>query len=88
MATQPRLPGYDQTIVREVGCFTVLAAALRADDGRPEVVGGEVAVGSKVEILSRDARRVTVADIVRLYLGQTRDPELLQRADERKCAAG
>ena len=41
---------------------------------------GDVAAGSKVEILDRDPDRITVSDIVRLYLGQTRDPELLQRA--------
>jgi len=41
---------------------------------------GEVTVGSKVEILSRDPHRATVVDIVRLYLGQTQDPELVQRA--------
>jgi MOSC domain-containing protein YiiM len=41
---------------------------------------GEVSAGSKVEILSRDPNRVTVADIVRLYLGQTGDGDLLERA--------
>jgi MOSC domain-containing protein YiiM len=41
---------------------------------------GDLAAGSKVEILDRDADGVTVSDIVRLYLGPTRDPELLQRA--------
>jgi hypothetical protein len=41
---------------------------------------GEVHAGSEVEILSRDPHRVTVVDIVRLYLGQARDPELLHRA--------
>jgi MOSC domain-containing protein YiiM len=41
---------------------------------------GDVAAGSKVEMLDRDPNGVTVSDIVRLYLGQTRDPELLQRA--------
>jgi MOSC domain-containing protein YiiM len=41
---------------------------------------GEVSAGSKVEILSRDPNRVTVADIGRLYLGQTRDLDLLERA--------
>jgi MOSC domain-containing protein YiiM len=41
---------------------------------------GEVSAGSEVEILDRDPNRVTVADIVRLYLGQTRDPDLVQRA--------
>ena len=41
---------------------------------------GEVHSGSKVEILSRDSHRVAVVDIVRLYLRQARDPELLHRA--------
>ena len=41
---------------------------------------GEVGVGSKVEIVGRDPNRVTVLDIVHLYLGETRDPQLLQRA--------
>ena len=41
---------------------------------------GEVSTESKLEILERDPNRVAVSDIVRLYLGQTRDLELLQRA--------
>jgi MOSC domain-containing protein YiiM len=41
---------------------------------------GHVAAGSKVEILERDPAGVTVSDIVRLYLGQIGDPELLRRA--------
>ena len=41
---------------------------------------GDVARGSRVEILDRNPERVTISDIVRLYLGQVRDPELLQRA--------
>jgi MOSC domain-containing protein YiiM len=41
---------------------------------------GEVTAGSEVEILSRDPNRVTVSDIAHLYLAQTRDPGLLQRA--------
>lgn len=41
---------------------------------------GEVRAGSEVEILSRDRHRVAVVDVVRLYLGQARDPELLDRA--------
>ena len=39
-----------------------------------------VEAGSKVEILSRDPHRVAVVDIVRLFLGQANDPELLHRA--------
>jgi MOSC domain-containing protein YiiM len=41
---------------------------------------GDVRSGSKVEILNRDPDGVTVSDIVRLYLGHSRDPELLLRA--------
>ena len=41
---------------------------------------GDVGVGSEVEILDRDTNNVTVRDILRLYLGQEDDPELLQRA--------
>jgi len=40
---------------------------------------GEVTAGSEVEMLSRDPNRVTVSDIVQLYLTQTRDADLLQR---------
>ena len=41
---------------------------------------GEVQAGSKVEIMRRDPHRVAVVDIVRLYLRQAHDPELLHRA--------
>ena len=41
---------------------------------------GKAIAGQKIEILSWDPHRVTVADISRLYLGQTRDPHLLERA--------
>ena len=41
---------------------------------------GNVGAGSRVEILDRDPDSVTITDIVRLYFGQARDPELLQRA--------
>ncbi len=39
---------------------------------------GAVAGGSKVEIPFSDPQRVSVIDIVDLYLGRNRDPELLQ----------
>ena len=41
---------------------------------------GQVSAGSEVAILSRDPNRVTVTDILRLYLHQTRDSDLLHRA--------
>jgi MOSC domain-containing protein YiiM len=41
---------------------------------------GEVSAGSHIEILSRDANQVTVADLNSLVLGQTRDLNLMRRA--------
>ena len=41
---------------------------------------GEVGTGSKLEIMDRDPNRVTISDMVRLYLGQARDFDLLQRS--------
>jgi MOSC domain-containing protein YiiM len=81
MATQPRMPCYklDLRFDRDDMIKRFLMSG-RSGFYFSVIEPGDVAVGSKVDILSRDARRVTVADIVRLYLGQTRDPELLQRA--------
>jgi MOSC domain-containing protein YiiM len=41
---------------------------------------GEVRAGSEVELLNRDPEPISVADILRLYLGQENDDELLRRA--------
>jgi len=41
---------------------------------------GDVEAGSEVEILNQDTNNATVRDILRLYLGQEDDPELLHRA--------
>jgi MOSC domain-containing protein YiiM len=81
MATQPRLPCYklDLRFDRDDMIKRFLMSG-RSGFYFSVIEPGEVGMGSRVEILSRDARRVTVADIVRLYLGQTREPELLQRA--------
>ena len=79
--TQPRMPCYklqlrfnrDDMVKRFLGSgrggfyFSVIER-------------GHVAAGSKVETLERDPAGVTVSDVVRLYLGQIGDPELLQRA--------
>ena len=81
MVTQPRMPCYK------------LALRFERDDmikrflmsGRSGfyfsvIEPGEVSAGSKVEILSRDPNRVSIADVGRLHLGQTRDLDLLERA--------
>ena len=81
MVTQPRMPCYkltlrfnrDDMIQRFLGSgrsgfyFSVLET-------------GEVRAGSDIEIVKRDSNQVSVADISRLYLGQSRDSGLLQRA--------
>src|SRR3954471_6720458 len=41
---------------------------------------GEVAAGDKIELLSRDANNVTIADITRLYAHDKHDLETLRRA--------
>jgi len=41
---------------------------------------GEVRAESSIEILSRDPHRVTVADISMLFLNQTHNLDLLERA--------
>jgi MOSC domain-containing protein YiiM len=41
---------------------------------------GEVRAGANVEILSRDRHRVAIADISALFLNETHEPDLLERA--------
>lgn len=81
--TQPRMP-----------CYKLALRFGRDDMIRRFLVSGrsgfyfsvlkpsEVSAGSKIEILSRDPNRVTVADILRLYLNENQagDPRLIQRA--------
>ena len=81
MATQPRTPCY-KLALRFDGDDMIKRFLMSGRSGFyfSVIEPGEVTVGSKVEILTRDPHRVTVVDIVRLYLSQTRDPALLQRA--------
>jgi MOSC domain-containing protein YiiM len=81
MVTQPRLPCYKMEVRfgRDDMIKRFLASG-RSGFYFSVINSGEVSGGSEVEILSRDANRVTVADIQRLYLGQNRNQELLQRA--------
>ncbi len=81
MVTQPRMPCYKLAL--RFGRDDMIKRFLAS--GRPGfyfsvIERGEVAAGSDIEVLSRDPSRVSVADIVRLYLHQTQDSELLQRA--------
>src|SRR5258708_3767697 len=81
MVTQPRMPCYklELRFDRDDMIKRFLMSG-RSGFYFSVIEPGEVCVGSKIEILGRDANRVTVVDIVRLYLGQTRDPDLRQRA--------
>jgi MOSC domain-containing protein YiiM len=79
--TQPRMPCYklelrfnrDDMIKRFLGSG-------RSGFYLSVIEPGDVGPESRVEILDRDPDSVTISDIVRLYLDQARDPELLQRA--------
>lgn len=81
MATQPRMPCYKLALRFErddmIKRFLV---SQRSGFYFSVIEEGEVQAGSKVEILSRDPDRVAVVDIVRLFLRQAHDPELLHRA--------
>jgi MOSC domain-containing protein YiiM len=79
--TQPRMPCYKLTI--RFGRDDMIQRFL--DSGRSGfyfavVEPGELRAGSDIEVVSRDDNRVTVADIARLYFGQTADSDLLQRS--------
>jgi MOSC domain-containing protein YiiM len=79
--TQPRRPCYklglrfnrDDVIKRFLmsGCSGFYWSVTEA---------GDVGAGSEVEILNREPDSVSITDILRLYLGQAGDPQLLQRA--------
>ena len=79
--TQPRMPCYKLAL--RFGRDDMIRRFLttqRSGFYFSVIEEGEVHAGSEVEILSRDPHRVAVVDIVRLYLGQAHDPELLHRA--------
>jgi MOSC domain-containing protein YiiM len=81
VVTQPRMPCYKLALRFDLDDMIKRFLTSRRSGFYFAVIEeGEVRVGSEVEVLSRDPHRVTVADIGRLYLGQARDLDLLQRA--------
>jgi MOSC domain-containing protein YiiM len=81
MVTQPRMPCYKLALRFDRDDMIQRFLTSRRSGFYFSVIEeGEVRAGSEVEIVSRDPHRVTVVDIVRLYLGEARDPALLQRA--------
>jgi MOSC domain-containing protein YiiM len=79
--SQPRMP-----------CFKLALAFGRADmvklfwrSGRSGIYfsvaeEGELGVGDAIELVSANPERVSIADVVHLYKGETEDPELFARA--------
>jgi MOSC domain-containing protein YiiM len=81
IVTQPRMPCYKLALrFDRDDMIKRFLMSQRSGFYFAVVEEGEVHAGSEIEILSRDSHRVAVVDIVRLYLGQERDPELLHRA--------
>lgn len=81
MVTQPRMPCYKLALRFERDdMIKHFLTSQRSGFYFSVVEEGEAQAGSKVEIMSRDPHRVAVVDIVRLYLRQAHDPELLHRA--------
>jgi MOSC domain-containing protein YiiM len=80
-ATQPRMPCYKLELkFNRDDMIKRFLVSGRSGFYLSVIEPGDVGPGSGVEILDRDPDSVTISDIVRLYLGQARDPELLQRA--------
>jgi MOSC domain-containing protein YiiM len=83
MVTQPRMPCYKLALRFERDdMIKRFLTSGRSGFYFSVIEPGEVSAGSKVEVLSRDPNRVTVADIGRLYRGQTRDLDLLERVTD------
>lgn len=79
--TQPRMPCYKlQLRFNRDDMIRRFLVSGRSGFYFSVIEQGDVGARSEMEILKRDPDGVTVNDILRLYLGQTRDPELLLRA--------
>lgn len=79
--TQPRMPCYKLEFrFNRADMIKRFLASGRSGFYFSVIDPGDVSAGSKIQILDRDPSRVTVSDILRLYLGRARDPELLLRA--------
>lgn len=79
--TQPRVPCYKLEL--RFGRDDVIKRFLwsgRSGFYFAVVEPGDVRAGNEIEIIERDKNGVSVADINRLFMGQTVDPELRERA--------
>jgi len=81
MVTQPRVPCYKITIRFERDDMIKRFIASNTSGFYFSVLEeGDVAAGSSIEIVHRDAAKESVADINQLYYGTSRSQDLLERA--------
>ena len=79
--TQPRMPCYKLAIgFNRDDMIKRFLVSGRSGFYFSVVEPGDVGAESEAQILDRDINKITVSDVLRLYLGYTRDPELLRRA--------
>ena len=78
--TQPRMPCYKLELrFNRDDMIKRFLVSGRSGFYLSVIEPGDVGVESQVEVLDRDTNNVTISDILRLYLGQTPDPELVRR---------
>ena len=81
MVTQPRLPCYKLALrFDRDDMIKRFLASQRTGFYFSVIDAGEIHSGSKIEMLDPDPYQVSIVDMVRLYLGQTHEPDLVQRA--------
>jgi MOSC domain-containing protein YiiM len=86
VVTQPRMPCYKLAIrFDRDDMIKRFLASRRSGFYAAVLVEGEVEASDTFELLSRDVRRVAVADITRLYLVDKDNLELLSRAVQVKA---
>ena len=79
--TQPRMPCYKLELrFNRDDMIKRFLASGRSGFYFSVIEPDEVSPGSTLATFDRDPNGVTIGDVVRLYLRQARDPELLQRA--------
>jgi MOSC domain-containing protein YiiM len=81
MVTQPRMPCYKLGI--KFGRSDIVKRFLKSGYTGfyfSVIEEGEMSAGSKIEIIGREEKSISIADLIRLYTGKVSDPELLRRA--------
>lgn len=80
MVTQPRLPCYKLGIrFGQPDMVKRFLASQRTGFYLRVLQEGEVGIGDTLELVSRDDNKITVADIIQLYVREKSDSELLHR---------